>query len=72
MRTGQTTKWEALFTMCNLFRAAVISIAKHFHYEHSYGGGKNASSHLEYVRILPEQAKKFIDRQDGYQHAELK
>jgi len=49
--------WEALFTMCNLFRRIALPIAEHFGFDYPHGDDKRVSAHLEHVRFLPKDAK---------------
>ena len=49
--------WEALFTMCNLFRRIALPIAEHFGFDYPHGDDKRVSVHLEHVRFLPKDAK---------------
>ncbi len=49
--------WEALFTMCDLFRIAAIRVADHFGYSYPHSDDRNVSAHLQHVRVLPKDAK---------------
>ncbi|MCI0580531.1 MAG: aminoglycoside 6-adenylyltransferase [Chloroflexi bacterium] len=49
--------WEALFTMCNLFRQVALPIAEHFGFDYPHGDDQRVSAHLEHVRFLPKNAK---------------
>jgi aminoglycoside 6-adenylyltransferase len=49
--------WEALFTMCNLFRRIALPIAEHFGFDYPHGDDKRVNVHLEHVRFLPKDAK---------------
>lgn len=51
------TTWEALFTICNLFRRAALPIAEHFGFDYPHGDDKRVSAHLEHVRVLRKNAK---------------
>jgi aminoglycoside 6-adenylyltransferase len=49
--------WEALFTMCALFRRVAIPIAEHFDFDYPYGDDQRVSIHLEHVRCLRKDAQ---------------
>jgi aminoglycoside 6-adenylyltransferase len=49
--------WEALFTMCNLFRRVALSVAVHFGFDYPHDDDERVSAHLEHVRFLPQDAK---------------
>lgn len=49
--------WEALYTMCNLFRRVAIHVAEHFGFGYPYGDDKRVSAHLKHVRLLPKNSK---------------
>jgi len=49
--------WEALFTMCALFRKAACLLAEQFGFEYPFDHDKRVSDHLEHVRFLPKNAK---------------
>lgn len=49
--------WEALFTMCNLFRITAIRTAEKFSFSYPSGDDQNVSAHLQNVRDLPKDAK---------------
>jgi aminoglycoside 6-adenylyltransferase len=49
--------WEALFTMCELFRTVAVPIAENFGFEYPFEDDKRVTAHLEYVRALPGDAK---------------
>jgi len=49
--------WEALFTMCDLFRRVAVPIAGHFGFDYPHGDDLRVSAHLEHVRSLPKDAK---------------
>lgn len=49
--------WEALFTMCNLFRRVATPIAAHFGFDYPYDDDRGVSAHLEHVRFLPKDAQ---------------
>ncbi len=51
------TTWEALSTMCNLFRIVALRIAEHFGFKYAYGDDEKVSAHLHHVRLLPKNAK---------------
>jgi len=49
--------WEALFTMCDLFRIVAIRVADHCGHSYPHGDDKNVSTHLQHVRVLPRNVK---------------
>jgi aminoglycoside 6-adenylyltransferase len=54
---GYEPTWEALFTMCDLFRIAALQVAAYFGYEYPHGDDERVSAHLRHVRALPPDAK---------------
>ncbi|MCK5518737.1 MAG: aminoglycoside 6-adenylyltransferase [Alphaproteobacteria bacterium] len=48
--------WDALETMCVLFRTAAKRVAAHFSIEYPQSEDRNVSSHLRHVRFLPKDA----------------
>jgi aminoglycoside 6-adenylyltransferase len=49
--------WEALYTMCDLFRIIAVHVAKNFGFEYPKGYDERVSAHLKHVRVLPGNAK---------------
>lgn len=49
--------WQALFTMCELFRTISISVAEHYSYEYPYRDDEMVTAHLKHVKKLPKDAK---------------
>ncbi len=49
--------WQALFTMCDLFRTLALHVADHFGYEYPHGDDERVSAHLRHVYRLPPGAK---------------
>jgi len=49
--------WDALFTMCDLFRKVALAIAEHFSFDYPHGEDQRVSAHLEHVRFLPKNAQ---------------
>ncbi|HEY7493353.1 MAG TPA: aminoglycoside 6-adenylyltransferase [Candidatus Tectomicrobia bacterium] len=49
--------WEALFTMCALFRITAIEVAQQFGFAYPYGDDEKVSAHVQHVRLLPKTAK---------------
>ncbi len=49
--------WEALTTMCALFRRAAVEVAEHFNFDYPHGDDERVSVHLEQVRSLPRNAR---------------
>jgi aminoglycoside 6-adenylyltransferase len=48
--------WEALYTMCHLFRLTARQVAKHFGFEYPQRDDEKVWSHLIHVRGLPKNA----------------
>jgi len=48
--------WDALFTMCALFRKTALPVAKHFGFVYPHGDDEKVSAHLQHVRVLPQNA----------------
>lgn len=53
---GYENNWEALLTMCHLFRRIALPLAQHFGFEYPYGDDRRVTAHLEHVRLLPKDA----------------
>src|SRR5690349_14459949 len=49
--------WNALFTMCDLFRKVAVPVAEHFGFEYPFDDDRRVNAHLEHVRFLPRDAK---------------
>jgi len=49
--------WDALFTMCELFRRAARRVADHCGYIYPVADDEKVSVHLRHVRALPKSAK---------------
>jgi aminoglycoside 6-adenylyltransferase len=49
--------WEALYTMCNLFRITALYVAEHFGFDYPHIDDERVSAHLKHVRFLPKNAK---------------
>ncbi|MEW6031126.1 MAG: aminoglycoside 6-adenylyltransferase [Chloroflexota bacterium] len=49
--------WEAMFTMCSLFRRVALPVAEHFGFDYPHSDDQRVSAHLEHVRSLPKDAK---------------
>ena len=49
--------WEALFTMCDLFRITALQVAEHFGFDYPHGDDERVSVHLSHVRLLPKNSK---------------
>ena len=54
---GFDDTWEALFTMCDLFRTVAIPLAERYGFDYPRGDDERVSAHLEHVRLLPRDAK---------------
>jgi aminoglycoside 6-adenylyltransferase len=48
--------WEALHTMCNLFRTMAIGVAEYFRFDYPYSDDEKVSAHLKHVQSLPRNA----------------
>lgn len=48
--------WEALYTMCNLFRMASRLVAEHFGFDYPHSDDQKVSAHLKHVQLLPKNA----------------
>lgn len=49
--------WQALFTMCDLFRKAAKAVGTHFGYPYPIEDDKRVFAHLQHVKALPRDAK---------------
>ncbi len=49
--------WDALSSMCELFRKTAIPVAEKFGCEYPFDDDRRVSAHLEHVRSLPTDAK---------------
>jgi len=49
--------WEALFTMCDLFRITAFNIAEHFGFDYPHNDDERVYAHLKHVRLLPRNSK---------------
>lgn len=54
---GYAAMWEALYTMCSLFRITAARVAEHFGFEYPESDDEKVSAHLQYVRFLPKNVK---------------
>ncbi|MBN1261495.1 MAG: aminoglycoside 6-adenylyltransferase, partial [Anaerolineae bacterium] len=50
---GYDATWEALLTMCDLFRLAATAVAAHFGFDYPHGDDARVTAHLQHVRSLP-------------------
>jgi aminoglycoside 6-adenylyltransferase len=48
--------WEALHTMCDLFRIIATGVAEYFHFDYPYDDDERVSTHLKHVQSLPRDA----------------
>ncbi|USK45227.1 aminoglycoside 6-adenylyltransferase [Cytobacillus oceanisediminis] len=48
--------WEALFTMCSLFRETAVEVAEKLGFEYPFEDDKRVTAFLKHVRILPANA----------------
>jgi aminoglycoside 6-adenylyltransferase len=53
---GYESNWDALFTMCDLFRRVAVPVAEHFGFDYPQVDDRRVSAHLEHVRYLPKHA----------------
>lgn len=49
--------WEALESMCALFRRVAVPLAEHFGFAYPQGDDERVLAHLRHVRALPRDAK---------------
>lgn len=49
--------WQALHTMCDLFRITATGVAEHFGFEYPHNDDRKVSAHLKYVQSLPRDAR---------------
>jgi aminoglycoside 6-adenylyltransferase len=49
--------WNALCTMCNLFRKVAVPLAEQLGFEYPFDDDRRVTAHLEYVKALPQDAK---------------
>ncbi len=49
--------WEALFTMCHLFRQIALPLAEQYGFDYPHDDDRRVSAHLEHVRDLPRDAQ---------------
>jgi aminoglycoside 6-adenylyltransferase len=49
--------WDALFTMCTLFREVALPLAQQFGLAYPHHDDQRVSAHLQHVRRLPKDAK---------------
>jgi aminoglycoside 6-adenylyltransferase len=54
---GYSNTWDALSTMCDLFRITALPVAEHFGFAYPYEDDKRVCAHLNHVRTLPRDAK---------------
>ncbi len=54
---GYEDTWDALYTMCDLFRMTANRVAEHFGFDYPRRDDEKVSAHLKHVRSLPKDAK---------------
>jgi aminoglycoside 6-adenylyltransferase len=54
---GYSNNWEALDTMCDLFRITALPVAEHFGFPYPHGDDERVRAYLNHVRMLPRDAK---------------
>lgn len=52
-RADYTQTWEALLTMCDLFRRVAIPLAEHYGFPYPSDDDRRVFAHLQHVRALP-------------------
>jgi len=60
---GYDNTWEALYTMCDLFRRLAIQVAERFGFDYPHEDDERVSAHLKHVRRLPRDAKEIYGPQ---------
>ena len=55
--SGYENTWQAMFTMCTLFRRVALSVAEQLGFAYPHEDDQRVSAHLEHVRCLPKDAK---------------
>ncbi len=53
---GYDNTWDALLTMCDLFRLTALYVAQHFGFDYPHGDDERVSAHLRHVRTLPKNS----------------
>jgi aminoglycoside 6-adenylyltransferase len=53
---GSEQTWEALHTMCALFRTVALEVAEHFRFEYPEREDELVRAHLKHVQALPRDA----------------
>ena len=54
---GYQSSWDALFTMCELFRNTACAVADHFGYDYPQQDDDRVYAHLRHVHSLPKNAR---------------
>ena len=54
---GYDNTWEALFTMCNLFRITSLNVEEHFGFNYSHNDDERVYAYLKHIRLLPRNSK---------------
>jgi aminoglycoside 6-adenylyltransferase len=54
---GYAETWQALYAMCDLFRAIAASVAHHLEYDYPQDDDHRVSAHLRHVQQLPRDAQ---------------
>ena len=54
---GYDHTWDALFTMCQLFRTVAVPLAEQLGLEYPHDDDRRVSAHLAHVRCLPRTAQ---------------
>jgi aminoglycoside 6-adenylyltransferase len=54
---GYENTWQALFTMCDLFRRLALQVAEHFSFDYPHEDDERVSAYLKHINRLPRDAK---------------
>jgi len=54
---GYENNWQALFSMCDLFRITARQVAEHFSFDYPRSEDDKVSAHLKHIHSLPGDAK---------------
>jgi aminoglycoside 6-adenylyltransferase len=49
--------WEALYTMCNLFRITSLNVAEYFSFNYPHNDAERVYAHLKHIRSLPRNSE---------------
>jgi len=54
---GYESTWDALFTMCDIFRLTAHEVAEHFGFDYPQADDERVTAHLQHVRTLSKDSK---------------